>query len=95
MGLDMDSDSLRQDLERLERKVDSLRWMSLAQMVALGAILLFSVLKTTRTLVYWGIAALVLILLLRPAFPGWMKWLGRNALSFIQSRGKAGDQAIS
>jgi len=91
----MDSDSLRQDVERLERKVDALRWMSMVQMVALGAILLFSVLKTTQTLVYLGIAAFVLLVLLRPVFPGWMKWLGRGALSFLQTRDKTGNRFVS
>ncbi len=81
----MDPDSLREQLDRLERKVDALRWMQMAQAISLIALALIYLVKLAPTLLIITILLIPGLVYFRRYLPGAARWSGRAVSTVLRS----------
>lgn len=81
----MDPDSFRQQIDRLERKVDTLRWMQMAQAISLIVLAATYLLKLAPTLLILAVLLLPALVYFRSYLPGAARWSGRVVSTILRS----------
>lgn len=81
----MDPETVREQIERLERKVDTLRWMQVVQTMALLTLAGIYLLKMAPTLILLAIILVGGIFFFRNYLPGAARWSGRTVSSILRT----------